>query len=304
MKVAALDLGSNTFLLLVCEVESGRITKIYRDEIQVTKLGQGVHATRKFHAEALARAEKCLREYGEIIRAEQPDKILAVATSAARDVANGQELFKIGDKNGIPIRIIPGSLEAQITFEGATYDLENKKGIVVIDVGGGSTEIIGLSDDGKVQGVSVDVGSVRLTEMFISGHPIKTSEVEMLLKYANDKFADARQFFPQNKLHEAIGVAGTPTTLAAVMQGAPYSDDKVQGYKITTGDLENWIGRLASLDLESRKAVIGMDPQRADVIVAGMVILLSALKALKMPGLVVSIRGVRYGVALFAAKEQ
>lgn len=303
MKVAALDLGSNTFLLLICEVDNGQITKIYQDEIQVTKLGQGVHANKKFHPEALARAEECLKRYSEIIKKEQPEKILAMATSAARDVSNSEELFKIGERYGVPIRIIPGHLEAQITFDGATYDLKNKYGIGAIDVGGGSTEVIALGDDGQAQGVSVDVGSVRLTEMFVTGHPIHEAEVSALKKYAADKFLEAKSQLPRAEISKVIGVAGTPTTLAAVMQGAPYSDQKVHGYKITDEDLEFWIKKLAAMDLLSRQALVGMDPKRADVIVAGMCILQAALKALQKKELIVSTRGVRNGVALYAARE-
>ncbi len=303
MKVAALDLGSNTFLLLVCEVEAGQITKIYQDEIEVTKLGQGVHANKKFHPEALQRADGCLKKYAEIIAREKPEGTLAMATSAARDVSNGEELFKIGKKYNIPIQVIPGHLEAKITFDGATYDRENKFGVAAIDVGGGSTEIIALDDEGQPQGVSVDVGSVRLTEMFVTKHPIPEQEVFALKKYATEKFSEVQRQLPRAKLTEIIGVAGTPTTLAAVMQAVEYSDDKVHGYKITLHDLDIWIDKLAALDLPARQAVVGMDPKRADVIVAGMCILQAALKALNKTELVVSIRGVRYGVALFAARE-
>ena len=302
MKVAALDLGSNTFLLLVCEVEDGHITRIYQDEIQVTKLGQGVHANRRFHPDALVRAEECLKEYSEIIHHEQPARILAMATSAARDVTNGQELFKIGDRYGIPIRIIPGHLEAQITFDGATYDLSERQGVAVIDVGGGSTELIALDDTGQPQGVSVNVGSVRLTEMFVTKNPIDPKELAAISEYADAQFAAAKSQLPKAKLQTVIGVAGTPTTLAAVMQNAPYSDDKVNGYKISISDLDMWIEKLAAMTLEERKAIVGMDPLRADVIVAGMIVLRSSLKALKAKDLTVSIRGVRYGVALYAAQ--
>lgn len=302
MKVASIDLGSNTFLILVCEVDGGQITKIYRDEIRVTKLGQGVHANRKFHPDALLRAETCLKEFSQIIQEESPQKVLAMATSAARDVSNGQELFWLGEKYGIPIEIIPGHLEAQITFEGATFDFKNKGGIGVIDVGGGSTEVIALNDQNQPEGISVDVGSVRLTEMFVTEHPIKRSEVQALLSYAEEKFFEARAHLPKAQLNTIIGVAGTPTTLAAVMQNTPYEDSKVQGYKITSEQLEAWLYRLAEYDLCERKKLVGMDPQRADVIVAGTAILWSALRALGGHEINVSIRGVRYGIALHAAK--
>lgn len=304
MKVAALDLGSNTFLILVCDVEKGRITKIYRDEIQVTKLGQGVHANKKFHPEALVRAEECLREFSEIIHQENPQKTLAVATSAARDVSNSELLLNMGERYGIPIRIISGNVEAQITFDGATYDFADKSGICIIDVGGGSTEILALGDDGKTQGTSVNVGSVRLTEMFVTNHPISKQELLSIRNYVDEKFSEAKKSLPKTKLHTLVGVAGTPTTLAAVMQNQPYSDTLVHDFEITKEHLDHWIEKMAAMNLPTRKSLIGMDPLRADVIVAGMIILRSALDVLKMPKLKVSIRGVRYGVALYAAQEK
>lgn len=304
MKVAALDLGSNTFLLLICEVEHGVITEIYQDEIQVTKLGQGVHANRKFHPDALVRAEECLREFSEIINSEKPTKILAVATSAARDAANKQALFSIGERYGIPIKVIPGELEAKITFDGATYDFKDRRGVCIIDVGGGSTEILALGVDGLTRGTSVNVGSVRLTEMFVTGHPIKKSEIKAMKDYVDEKFNEAKKMLPREKLETVIGVAGTPTTLAAVMQKTTYSDDKVHDYIITAQQLEEWIERMAEMDLPKRKALTGMDPLRADVIVSGMVILLSALNVLKKTNFKVSIRGVRYGAALYAANSK
>jgi exopolyphosphatase/guanosine-5'-triphosphate,3'-diphosphate pyrophosphatase len=303
MKVAALDLGSNTFLLLVAEVMKNRVTKIYRDESQVTKLGQGVHANRSFHPEALARAESCFRDYSEIIKQEKPERILAMATSAARDVTNGDELFRLGKKYDIPIEIIPGHLEAQITYQGATFDLPDTSGVAVIDVGGGSTEVIARSAQGQPEGVSVDVGSVRLTEMFVTKHPISVAEVDKIIKYTEQKFSEAKALLPKAKIKQVLGVAGTPTTLAAVLQKTAYSDDKVHGYTITTEQLQEQIHYQASLPLSEREALVGMDPKRADVIVAGMCILLCGLRSLGMSQLTVSTRGVRYGVAIHLAQQ-
>ena len=161
-----------------------------------------------------------------------------------------------------------------------------------------------MSDDGQTQGVSIDVGSVRLTEMFVTKNPIVFEEQQAILQYVKQKFHENKKHLPKIKFEEVIAVAGTPTTLAAVIQNTSYSDGKVHGYRISAKDLEEGIKKLSVMDLESRKSLAGMDPQRADVIVAGMIILLSALQALKMSSLQVSIRGVRYGAALYAAQEK
>ncbi|MEK6554038.1 MAG: Ppx/GppA family phosphatase, partial [Bdellovibrionota bacterium] len=146
MRIAALDLGSNTSLLLVVDIEKGRIQNIVHDELNVTRMGQGVHQNRKLHPEALERIDKCFEEYAKTIRDSKVDHVLAMATSAARDVTNAEELFKIGRKHGIEIEIIPGAKEAEITFKGSTFEEAETKGLCVIDVGGGSTEIIGCED--------------------------------------------------------------------------------------------------------------------------------------------------------------
>lgn len=298
MKIAALDLGSNTFLLLVAEVKDGQIKRVYRDELRVTRLGQGVHQNKRFHPEALLRARECFREYSEIIQFEKPDRVVAMATSAARDVENGQALFDLGKEYGIPIQIIPGHLEATITFRGSTFDLPSPEGVAVIDVGGGSTEVIA-----QTTGHSLDVGSVRLTELFVSAHPVPKGEVEKISQYVKAQIDAQKRNLPRPPVKTVVAVAGTPTTLAAVVQGRPYSHSRVHGFKLSMDDLLQWQQRLAEMTVPARQALMGMDPKRADVIVAGLTILIEVLKYLRADHLIVSDYGVRYGIALMAAQE-
>lgn len=302
MKVAALDLGSNTSLLLIAEVVDGKIMKVIRDELRVTRMGQGVHQNKAFHPEALERVRSCFKEYAQFIKQEKVEHVVAMATSAARDVTNAEELFKIGNDVGIPIEIIPGSQEADITFRGSTFEEENLKGLAVIDVGGGSTEIIGESPDGKIEGVSVNLGSVRLTEIFVKEHPIAPAAMAEMQKYIDAQIEEAIAQFPKS-VREVLAVAGTPTTLAAVIQEKPYSHDVVHGFRISLAQLEYWRNRLAKLTVDERRALSGMDQKRADVIVAGISILASVTKALGANCLRVSDRGVRFGVALVAEER-
>lgn len=301
MKVAALDLGTNTFLMLIAEVVDGKLQKINRDEIEVTRLGQGVHQNRMFHQDALMRTEECFRRYSQIIQQEKVDEVIAVATSAARDVGNREEFFALGRKYGIPIAVIPGQLEADLTFLGATFDLPTASGRAVIDVGGGSTEIIGRLND-RVEGFSFDVGSVRLTEMFITKHPIQEMELQNLEKHVQNVFNDGADKLPKGRIEEIIAVAGTPTTLAAVIQEQDYSDERVHGYQISTAELKVWQKKLAALSVDERQKLKGMDPKRADVIVAGICILAAAIQALGADRISVSTRGVRFGAALAREK--
>lgn len=295
MKVAALDLGSNTSLLLIADVEGGQIKRVIHDETRVTKLGQGVHTQRKFHPEALERMRACLTEYSAVIKVMGCENVVAVATSAARDVSNGHELIEMGQRLAIPIHIISGEREAQLTFRGALCDRSTTERIAVIDVGGGSTEIISESE-GVARGTSVDVGSVRLTELFVKNHPVPADQRARVRDYVQNAFKKAP--LPQGPFNEVVAVAGTPTTLAAVEQAIEFDERRVHGYKLSLPIIESWIERLSQMTIEQREALPGMQPKRADVIVTGAEILAEAIRTLGRLEVTVSTRGVRYGVAL------
>jgi exopolyphosphatase/guanosine-5'-triphosphate,3'-diphosphate pyrophosphatase len=237
----------------------------------------------------------CLRAYRQTIDQNACDQVIAVATSAARDVSNGAELIQIGRDLAIPIHIIDGKREAELTFRGAIDNHSASEGVAVIDVGGGSTEIIHRAG-GKIHGTSVDVGSVRLTELFVKSDPIATAELAQLREYAEAAFKNAP--VPKGQFREVVAVAGTPTTLAGLDQECDFSEERIHGYKMPLEKIENWIERLARLTLSERAELKGMQPKRADVIVAGASILAAAVRCLKQSDVTVSTRGVRYGVAL------
>lgn len=298
VRVAALDLGTNTFLLLIAEVQSGKITKTVGDHIRVTRLGQGVHQSKMLHPDALKRAEQCFAEYRKIIDDAKVDKVVAVATSAARDAKNSADFFNLGAKYGIPIKVISGDKEAELTFVGSTYDFTDVPGrLAVVDVGGGSTEVI-VGRAKPEFGKSLNIGSIRLTEMFVNKHPVEKSALDNLKDYVVTQLNSLQLPAELKKDLTLIGVAGTPTTLSAVMQKTPYSDEVVHKYKMQCSQMESLIYKMASLDLEERKAVIGMDPQRADVIIAGGLILLESARFLGVDHFFVSTRGVRFGIVL------
>ena len=300
MKVAALDLGTNTFLVLIAESDGRRILRVLHDEVRVVRLGQGVNQSRSFHPDALARADVCLKDYAAKIRSTGAEKILACATSAARDVKNGDELRNIARTHGIPLEIISGEREAELTFKG-TLDRDSADGpVLIIDVGGGSTELIFGDGSGIASRVSLDIGSVRLTEMFITGHPIAKSELEKIKNHIGNELKKTAGSRPAEKKWnnlKAIAVAGTPTTLATLDQGLPFESERVHGYRLPTQTISRWIERLAVLSVEERQRLAGMEPKRADVIVAGALILQLAAESMGASELEVSIRGLRYGIA-------
>lgn len=298
MKVAALDLGSNTFLMLIAEVEGHKIKKVYGDFLRTTRLGQGVHQNRSFHPEALVRAEACLKEFRQIMDQHGVDQIIAVSTSAARDVSNREELLAMGQRYSIPIAVIPGPVEAELTFCGATFDRPLSTGLTVVDIGGGSTEVIKRHANALIAGHSFNLGSVRLLEMFVSKHPVPQAEQDRMTAYINSVFSTASPELFVGEIPELIAVAGTPTTLAALDLGQEYKEELIHGYWLSRAKISEWSSRLMSLSLEERAALPGLDRQRSDIIVCGVAILLATVVKLNVPGVTVSTRGVRFGAAL------
>lgn len=298
MKVAAIDLGSNTFLCLIAEVENSRIQKVYSDTTDTVRLGQGLNQTKKFHPEALQRAEASLARMQKEIEAHRPEHILAMATSAARDAENQQELFNLGKKYGIPIEIIPGDREAHITYQGAVSglsgDLENR---LIIDIGGGSTEYIFGTGPKLLSGQSFDIGVVRLTEKFMITQPT-TSEQLTNARLHLEKFVQrAMDLQPQGfTLEQIVAVAGTPTALVAAEIGG-YDAAAIEAYRLSVVQLESWLERLKNSTV-AQIINMGIPAGRADVILMGVLILLETLKKFNLPELRVSTRGVRFGVAL------
>jgi exopolyphosphatase/guanosine-5'-triphosphate,3'-diphosphate pyrophosphatase len=297
MKVAAIDLGTNSFLCLVAEVdEKAQKLKKLDDLCRVVRLGEKVQANRLFLPAALKRAEICLDEFAALIKRHKVDRVIATATSAARDASNGEELMKLGRDRGIPIFIIEGVKEAELSFEGAisaVAEAPNKK-IFVVDVGGGSTEFIFREPGKKLNGKSFDVGCVRLTEMFLTKDPVDEKEYQKLFDYASQVVKGYGRVAPDL----VIGVAGTPTTLACVAQGLDFDEEKVEGYQISRAQIAELASRLGSMPLEQRKKLKGLEPLRADVIIAGCALLECALALCGKDKMTVSTRGLRYGVAL------
>jgi exopolyphosphatase/guanosine-5'-triphosphate,3'-diphosphate pyrophosphatase len=299
LRVAAVDLGTNTFLCLVADVVgegASRQLQVIKDVARVVRLGEGVHQNRRFAPAALSRAAKCLDEFASVIKACGTQKVVATATSAARDVSNGEELLRLGADRGIPIQIIGGDREAELSFAGAVSGLPSKtsKNLLVVDVGGGSTELIYQPIKSAGRRTSFNVGCVRLTEMFVKGDVIAPTEIQNIYDHA----FKVMKSFGQAPADVAIAVAGTPTTLACVAQGIDFDDSKVEGFIFTRPKLEELVHNLANLPLEKRKAVKGMEPLRADVIVTGGVLLLASLDAVGLNELYVSTRGLRFGAAL------
>ncbi len=303
MRVAALDLGTNSFLCLIAECEGGEIKEILSDESRVVRLGQEVHKTGKLHPDALKRARVCLKDFKKQIDQFKVDQVLAVATSAARDAKNSEDFFQIGKDLNIPFKIIAGELEAKLTFFGALSRREPKKVYAVVDVGGGSTEIIIGNEQGPGFAKSVNMGCVRLNEIIGVKSQVSKEQEKEMRKLAQEIMSKALDEAQNLSPQEIVAVAGTPTTLAALELGG-FVVEKVHGFKLSNEKLENWFRKISPMSTEERAQKFKLDLGRADVLPAGIILLQTALMGLKLSEMTVSVQGVRFGLAQMLAKGE
>ena len=295
------DIGTNSTRLLIADVVDGRIAEIERRST-VTRLGQGVDATGRLAPEAQRRVLGTLDSYVEAIAAHGCDTRSAVMTSAVRDASNGARFAaEVRERYGLDARTLSGDEEAQLTFRGATAErpADDATRLLVVDIGGGSTELV-LGAAGSVSFyVSTQNGVVRHTERHISGDPPTGEELRAL---AEDVRADLAAAIPTEVLSQAqemIAVAGTATSGAAIdLALEPYDSTRVEGHLLSRATVEEILRELAALPLDRRQGVPGLHPDRAPTILAGMVILLEVMAAFGLQTVTVSDRDILWGVAL------
>jgi len=232
-RVAALDLGTNSFLCLVAEGDADGIKRIVRDEMRIVRLGQELNQRHEFHPEALKRADQALSDFRKVIDQLKVDKVLALATSAARDAKNKEDFFAIGKKYDIPLKIISGQDEARISYRGATATV-NKTGLkksqaLVVDIGGGSTELILGQNEKVLFSQSLDIGGVRLTEEIVESQPVTDKVHKQLLQRVENDLEPALKKIKEHNVEKIIAVAGTPTALAAAALGE-FNPTKIDGF--------------------------------------------------------------------------
>jgi exopolyphosphatase/guanosine-5'-triphosphate,3'-diphosphate pyrophosphatase len=282
-RVAAIDCGTNSIRLLVADLTTGDDgTTEQRDvhrEMRIVRLGQGVDATGELAPEALERTRAALVDYAAVIRREGAERVRMVATSATRDARNREAFFgMVRETLGVDAEVISGDEEANLSFVGAVGDLDPDDGpFVVVDVGGGSTElVVGTLEDGKatVQAArSVDVGSVRLTERCLQGDPPSDDEVEEARRVATGILDDAFDAVPVEGVRTWVGVAGTITTLSAVaLCLEEYDPVAVHHSRLANEDLHRVAAELLGMSREERTGHGAIHPGRIDVIGAGALI--------------------------------
>jgi len=303
VRVATIDIGTNSVLLLIATRRDGELVAI-DERATITRLGQGVDETRQLAPEAIARTNACIDAYADVVRTAGVTRIDVVGTSAMRDARGGEAVrAHVRARLGVDARVVSGDEEARLTFLGALSGLDAAPGdVVVFDIGGGSTEIVRGERTGDGARIayahSFDVGSVRLTERHFRGDPPSTAEMAAARADVRAVFGDLRAAVGGAEAVVPVGIAGTMTTLAAVELGlATYDGARVHGHTMSRRALEGVAARLAAAPLEARRRVTGMEPKRADVIVAGALLALETVAGLGVEQVRVSDRGVRWGLA-------
>ena len=300
-RVAVIDMGSNSTRLLVADVDGSRVTELAR-ETRITRLAQGVDATGRLADEAIDRVLAALGDYRSEIDRLGAERITAVATSAVRDADNGAGfLGTLRERFGIDARTLSGDEEARLTFLGATVARSPGGGpALVIDIGGGSTEfVIGAPGADPDFHVSTQAGAVRQTERHVTADPPPAAELQAMGAEVRGIITAA---VPERLRHSAasgIAVAGTATSVAAIDQELdPYDPDRVHGYELQLGACERTLAMLAARPEAERREVAGLHPDRAPTIVAGVVILIEAMRAFGFDSLETSEADILHGAAL------
>jgi exopolyphosphatase/guanosine-5'-triphosphate,3'-diphosphate pyrophosphatase len=300
-RVAVVDIGTNSTRLLVADVSpSGTVSTLVRRST-VTRLGEGVDASGALSEDASSRVLSTLEDYSQEIDSHNCTSNLAVLTSAVRDAANGPEFAeRIRREYALDARVLAGEEEAQLTFLGAMHDrASSSEPTVVIDIGGGSTEFIVGHDSVAGFHVSLPAGVVRMSERHIHTDPSAPSELQDLARDVRTVFLAGLPPEQRAPVIRGIAVAGTATSAASIAQELdPYDPARVQGYPLELATVELLLARLADMDESQRRAVVGLHPDRAPTIVAGMILLSEALRAFELECVEVSEHDILFGGAL------
>ncbi len=308
MRIAVVDVGTNTTRLYVAEVERGRVARELTRMSRVTRLGAGVDTTGELAPDALAREHAVLEEYAGLIREHRPDRAVAVMTSAVRDASNGEAFATaVTDRHGLEVRVISGEEEARLTYLGATDGRAPEPGgaaTLVFDIGGGSTELV-LGHGAEIRfHVSTQTGVVRLADRHIRNDPPTAGEIEAVTADVRAVLEAAVPAALRATPGRALGVAGTPTSLAAIAQDLePYDPTRVHGYRLSAERRDAIFARLLALALPERQRVRGLHPDRAIAILPGIIILTEVMGLFGLEAIEVSEHDILRGAALrYAAR--
>jgi exopolyphosphatase / guanosine-5'-triphosphate,3'-diphosphate pyrophosphatase len=301
-RVAVIDVGTNSARLLVADVAGDKVRPIERRST-VTRLGRGVDLSGRLSAEAIEDACEAIGGYVAAIEELGAETVDVIATSAVRDAANGSAFVaELRERFALSARVLDGEEEARLTYLGATSERALAKPTLVVDIGGGSTELIVGTGAEISFHASLQAGVVRHTERHVASDPTTVVELEAL---ASDVRGSIEGAVAGIEAEAGIAVAGTPTSLAAIeLELEPYDPARVHGHVLSLTSIQRMLSQLASLPLSERVEIPGLHADRAPTIVAGVVILVETMRAFDLDRIEVSEHDILYGTALVAALKQ
>lgn len=309
-RYAAIDIGTVTCRMLVVDVGESGLHELTREYV-ITNLGEGVDATGELKPEAIDRVVRAIDGFLAVRDSlSTPDhpvvRTVAVATSAARDARNAADFAARLRERGIELSVIPGAREAALSFSGASIDFSGER-LMVVDVGGGSTEVVmGMGGVEPVCAHSFNVGCRRVTEKFLASDPPAPEELARARAWIHEKMASwfAEQSREAADLERVVAVAGTATTVVSIRNRMEtYDSSRVHKARVSRQELLEVYERLAALPLSARKKVVGLDPKRAPVMVAGLLILLEVLDFAGIDAFTVSETDILHGITLAVSHE-
>lgn len=289
MKIGAIDIGTNSMRLLVADYINGKIEN-RKKFINTTRIGQGVDKEGYINKEAIDRNIKALETFSDICKEEGCEKIYAMGTSALRDSKNKNEFIDLAkEKTGIEIEIISGVEESNLGFKGVLEGLNEKNNILVIDIGGGSTEFIIGNREGISFAKSENVGALRMTEKFLKKDPIDNKEFEDMEEFIENTLKDTLEYIKSCNISCLVGIGGTITSLSAMNQELEvYSMEKIHNSEVCKKDIDIVLQSLKNMTLNDKKRLKGLQPKRADIITAGVKILDKIMEKLESQKIIVS----------------
>lgn len=296
-RFATIDVGTNTTLLLVAEGTTPADVRVLEDRAEITRLGRGIGTDGRLGADGIARTLAALHQYEAVAR-QHGAEVIAVGTEALRRAPNANAFVQAAAEIlRAPLQVIDGDREAALSFLAAQSSFPDaaRGTVTVVDIGGGSTEVIVAAAGTISSRHSLPLGSVRLTERHVRTDPAAPGELDALTAEVRATLAPVK--FPDPREALLIGTAGTVTTLAAMAQGlASYDPNLVHGYRLTVAALETQVARLRRSTQREREGMAGLDPKRSDVILAGACLLLDLARHAGVDAIVVSDRGIRWGL--------
>jgi exopolyphosphatase/guanosine-5'-triphosphate,3'-diphosphate pyrophosphatase len=302
VRVAVVDIGSNSTRLYIADVQDGRVTRELERHSTVTRLGAGVDAGGRLRDDAMQRVYETLDDYKARIDSHDCERALAVLTSAVRDSANGREFADtVRTRYELDPHVLSGDEEAQLTFRGATSerDPDDRTPTLVLDIGGGSTELVIGEGTEVAFHVSTQAGVVRQTERHLHDDPPGADQLQAVARDVRAILSGAVPDEQRHRVRRAIAVAGTATSLAAIaLELDPYDPEQVHGYVLDANECERILARLASIPLPERRRVTGLHPDRAPTIVAGVLIFLEVLRMFGLDRVEISEHDILRGAAL------